>query len=139
MGPMILCCELAFKRCFVTPSDLVVSPLAAIVCMATHNLHSVFQYLFLLWVLVNLMNIYSMLITVKWPSTSVFYLFIDVSNLVVQPQEIKPEVCFVVFYLKNGEFNYTLALRRQPSTFYQGPSSFFPRTKVLLFIIGLVI
>ncbi len=76
-----------------------------------------------------------MLIAVKWHSTSVFYLFIDVSNLVVQPQEIKPEVCFVVFYLKNGEFNYTLALRRQPSTFYQG-LTFFPRIKVLLLIIG---
>ncbi len=125
MGPMILCCELAFKRCFVTPSDSVLSPLTAVVCMATDNLHSALQCLFLLWVLVNLMNIYSMLVAVKWHSTSVFYLFIDVSNLVVQPQQIKPEVNFVVFYLTNGKYNYTLALRRHSSTFYQGASFIF--------------
>ncbi len=40
---------------------------------------------------------------------------LGIAHLTVQRQEIKPTVEFILFYITGRQYNYTAALRRNPS------------------------
>ncbi len=61
----------------------------------------------------------SIAFSVKYRTVSPFFVtrFLGIAHLTVQEQEIIPGIHYIVFFIKNQQYNYTAAIRRNQSAF----------------------